>query len=229
MKPNFIYLIRHAESAGNVDREIYKTVPDWKLPLTDIGHEQAKQMAEKLHQDIICEQQEFLSICTFQINDRIKLYCSPWHRTRQTAKPLLDLFKEQIDYSEDPRLREQDWGNFAKDHLTKEIDDERDNFGRFFYRMPNGESGADVFDRISNFFGTLHRDFEKRDFPRHCIIVTHGNAIRIFLMRWFHWTVEEYEDIRNPSNCTVITMKKTENDKYKLITELAKGRTTENT
>lgn len=28
---------------------------------------------------------------------------------------------------------------------------ERMRFGRFFYRFPNGESGADVYDRITNF------------------------------------------------------------------------------
>lgn len=31
----------------------------------------------------------------------------------------------------------------------------------YFKRIPDGESAADVYDRVSDFFGTLHRDFEK--------------------------------------------------------------------
>ena len=33
----------------------------------------------------------------------------------------------------------------------------RAKFGRFWYRFQNGESGADVYDRVGNFFGTLTR------------------------------------------------------------------------
>ena len=36
--------------------------------------------------------------------------------------------------------------------------EERLRFSRFFYRFPNGESGADVFDRITIFEDHLIRD-----------------------------------------------------------------------
>lgn len=35
---------------------------------------------------------------------------------------------------------------------------ERLRFGRFFYRFPNGESGADVYDRMTIFEDHLVRD-----------------------------------------------------------------------
>ena len=79
---------------------------------------------------------------------------------------------------------------------------ERKSYGHFYYRFNGGESCADVYDRISNFFDSLFRDFEKKDFPKTCAIVSHGMALRVFLMRWFHLTVEEFELLKNPMNCS---------------------------
>jgi hypothetical protein len=33
------------------------------------------------------------------------------------------------------------------------------------------------------------------------VLLTHGLALRIFLMRWFHWTVDEFLNVFNPPNC----------------------------
>lgn len=33
------------------------------------------------------------------------------------------------------------------------------------------------------------------------IIVTHGLTSRVFLMKWFKWTVEQFENLYNPRNC----------------------------
>jgi len=33
------------------------------------------------------------------------------------------------------------------------------------------------------------------------IIVTHGLTSRVFLMKWFKWTVEQFENLNNPRNC----------------------------
>ncbi|GAA3294993.1 hypothetical protein GCM10020295_21010 [Streptomyces cinereospinus] len=32
------------------------------------------------------------------------------------------------------------------------------------------------------------------------LLVTHGLAMRLFCMRWFHWTVAEFESLSNPGN-----------------------------
>jgi len=52
-----------------------------------------------------------------------------------------------------------------------------------FYRIPFGESGADVYDRVSTFLDTLHRAFESPDFPSTMILVGHGLLNRLFFMR----------------------------------------------
>jgi len=212
MKPKRIYLIRHGESESNVNKGLTKTFPNWKIDLTEKGKKQAKEAAQKIYDEV----------CGKYGEDKIKIYCSPWYRCRQTAEPIRKLFKN-AEYREDPRIREQEWGNFDKDNLVKKIDEERDNYGTFFYRMPSGESGADVYDRVSIFLESLHRDFEKKDYPKSIVIVSHGLTSRLFLMRWFHWSVEEYEKLANPKNCEIIKMELNEKtNKYNLTTPLRK-------
>lgn len=77
-----------------------------------------------------------------------------------------------------------------------------------------------MFDRVSDFLGTLMRDFEKTDFPPNVVIVTHGMALRLFLMRWFHWTVEQFEEVLNPTNCQVLLMEKATHGKYGIMTPM---------
>ncbi|MEZ4934547.1 MAG: histidine phosphatase family protein [Saprospiraceae bacterium] len=124
-----------------------------------------------------------------------------------------------IKHIEEPRIREQEWGHLKGEEESRKIDAERDQYGVFYYRIPDGESAADVYDRVSDFFGTLHRDFKKKHFPENCVIVTHGMTIRLFLMKWFHWTVEEFEQLKNPINCSMFILEQNEQGKYKLITE----------
>ena len=207
MKPNRIILIRHGESQGNIDINQYITVPDYALNLTSRGIEQSHQAGEKIKEIIGSE--------------NIHVYLSPYVRTRQTLEYLKTNIEKNISkIIEDPRLREQDWGHFRHPEVNEEIVRARDSFGSFYYRIPDGESGADVFDRVSTFLETLHRDFNKSRYSQNTLIVTHGLTLRLFLMRWFHWTVEEFENLRNPLNCQVVVMQKNANDRYELISEL---------
>ncbi len=208
MKPSKIFLIRHGQSEGNKDPNIYDKKPDYQLELTDLGIQQAKDAGEKLKQ---------------QIGDaNTMFYVSPLWRTRSTFKNLIGSFRpDQITWQEEPRLREQEWGHLRKLEESKRINAQRDDFGCFYYRIPNGESGADVYDRVSSFMGSLHRDFEKKGFPDNVVLVTHGLTLRLFLMKWFHWTVEQFDEIKNPYNCQIFELEKYKN-KYKLITPTTK-------
>lgn len=226
MKPRSIFLIRHGESMGNVDKTIYRTVPDWKVPLTDHGITQAKNAGFQLSHRLIIK--DFMILRSSRLYNPaycpLYIYSSPWYRARQTADNIKKsickiLNTENILIKEDPRIREQEWGNFQEKHLFKKIKKERYKYGSFFYRMPHGESGADVYDRVTTFIDTLHRDFKKEYFPDNMCIVTHGLTLKIFLMRWFHWTVEDFEKYDTPENCCIIRMALTDN-KYKLIDNL---------
>lgn len=205
MKPAYIHLIRHGESEGNVDRSAYERIPDHRIQLTDTGETQAAEAGARFR--------EILN------GEGVAIYSSPFVRARQTRGAII----QAIDTSqvrllrEDPRLREQEYGHLRLQKEMARIERERDEFGAFYYRIPDGESGADVYDRASSFLDTLFRDFDKPEFPRHAIIVSHGLFIRLFLMRWFKWTPEEFDQKRNPRNCEIFTMAAGADGKFTLV------------
>jgi hypothetical protein len=97
---------------------------------------------------------------------------------------------------------------------------ERADYGHFFYRIPNGESAADAYDRVSGFNESLWRQFGEDGFASVCVLVTHGLMTRVFLMKWYHFSVEYFEDLRNVNHCEFIMMKREENGKYQLRNHL---------
>lgn len=52
------------------------------------------------------------------------------------------------------------------------------------------------------------------------LLVTHGLMSRVFLMKWYHFTVEYFEDLRNINHCEFLIMRKQENNKYLLENKL---------
>jgi broad specificity phosphatase PhoE len=215
MKPKRIILIRHGESEGNIDNSVYEHKPDYALELTKTGLEQAYQAGFELKSLIK--------------NESAFFYVSPLWRNRMTFEQIAKHFdKEKIKWTEEPRLRAQEWGHLKNFEDLIETDKERDAFGIFYYRISNGESAADVYDRVSDFLGTLHRDFEKETYPENAVIISHGMTTRLFLMRWYHWTVEQFEEYANPQNCQIIILEKNSLDKYDLKTELRKRKVTHN-
>lgn len=206
MKPTNIYIIRHGQSASNADLSVHATIPDWKIPLTQLGIEQS-QAAGKIIAEKIGSQ-------------KLGVYISPFLRTRDTWKNMaVNIPGSAIAFEkEDPRIREQEWGHLRCAEEYSPIDKEREEYGTFFYRIPDGESGADVYCRCSGFLDTLHRDFEKPDFPDNVLIVCHGYTMRVLLMRWFHYTVEHFHDLANSHNCQIVELKLNEKNKYDLMT-----------
>jgi broad specificity phosphatase PhoE len=221
MKPLFIYLIRHGESEGNIDSVLYEHIPDWKINLTEKGKQQAIEVGKRL----LADYQSSISKLSLETSMNLLfrpdfiIYSSPWYRARETTALIGNSIKAKI--REDPRLREQEWGNYAEDHLKRKIKLERKEFGTFFYRMPYGESGADVYDRITTFIDTMHRDFEKKLYPVATIIVSHGLTIKAFFTRFFHWSFEQFDGYKNPENCEIFKMELDDSlNKYVLKTPM---------
>ena len=98
------------------------------------------------------------------------------------------------------------------------VKQERNNFGRFFYRLPSGESGSDVYDRVSSFLESLYRVFNAPQFnpDTSVIIVTHGLTLRLFLMRWFRWPVSAFEQSWNPGNAQFVEMRRNDRGSLEL-------------
>jgi broad specificity phosphatase PhoE len=57
--------------------------------------------------------------------------------------------KQLVGFQEEVQLREQDWGNFQAPGQQTRNYEERLKYGRFFFRFPEGESAADVYDRMT--------------------------------------------------------------------------------
>ena len=41
--------------------------------------------------------------------------------------------------------------------------------------------------------------------------MTHGLSLRLFLMRWFQFSVHDFEESYNPDNCELVIMSKMKN------------------
>ncbi len=207
MRPGRIILIRHGESIGNVDRSTYAHTPDHSVPLTVNGRAQAWQAGQEIRKLIG--------------DESVYAYCSPWVRTAETFEGIREQVGTNIVRSiEDPRIREQDWGHYKEEAFLTQENKARKEYGKFYFRLQDGESGADVYDRVSTFLETLYRDFDKPDYPSNTIIVTHGVTLLVFLMRWFHWSVREFESYRNPTNCQVVVMESGNGGRYKIASKL---------
>ncbi|KAF2748408.1 phosphoglycerate mutase-like protein [Sporormia fimetaria CBS 119925] len=218
-KPRMIILIRHAQSEGNKNRDIHQFIPDHRVPLTEAGWAQAHEAGRQLRSML-------------KPDDTIQFITSPYRRTRETTEGIVQTLsyddptpspfpRHTVKILEEPRLREQDFGNFqpCSAEMTR-MWNERAEYGHFFYRIPNGESAADAYDRVSGFNESLWRQFGDEDFPSVCVLVTHGLMTRIFLMKWYHWSVEYFEDLRNVNHCEFVIMKLNSNNKYVLQNEL---------
>lgn len=129
-----------------MDRSVYSHTPDWCIPLTARGHQQAIDCGRRVRHIV---QDETLYI-----------YYSPYQRARQTLEDIrVSLDPRHIrGEREDERLREQEMGNFQPMQDMDQTWSARNRYGRLFYRFPMGESGADVGDRVSCFFDSLLRE-----------------------------------------------------------------------
>lgn len=197
-----IFLIRHGESIANVGANYEKRIPDHLVSLTENGKVQARENGEWLA--------NYCSEKNIDISNA-RIWRSPYLRTRQTC----DEFNKYLgikDIREDITLTEQQFGLFDSvpeeeweiQYPNEYFEYKRQcsNYGKFYARLPLGESPFDVAIRIHQFMGTIYRDFEKHGIDT-LFIFTHGTTLRTFLLRWFHYSPEWYQEERNPGNCWV--------------------------
>eukprot|EP00959_Pyramimonas_sp_CCMP1952_P058393 1219848-Pyramimonas_sp.AAC.1 len=160
--------------------------PDHRVRLTERGKQQARKAGETLASLV-------------GKDGRVYFYVSPYIRTLQTLLELSAFYdsKQIAGVREDARIREQEFGNLQDERmpLSKR---KRLSYGRFFFRFPDGESAADVFDRSTSFRETLRNDIEGKRFEGEdtdkltVVIVTHGITLRVLLMRWFKLSVSQF-------------------------------------
>lgn len=196
-----IILVRHAQSEGNKNRDIHQFIPDHRVKLTQLGWSQVRfsHLPRCVPPQLTTLQAEEAGRqlrSLLKPDDTLQFFTSPYRRTRETTEGILRTLtsddpspspfpRNKITVFEEPRLREQDFGNFQPCSAEMErMWQERADYGHFFYRIPNGESAADAYDRVSGFNESMWRQFSEPDFPSVCVLVTHGLMTRVFLMKW---------------------------------------------
>lgn len=201
-----IFLVRHGESLGNIDEKAYGQFGDHNVPLTQWGYRQATEAGHIIASYL-------RSVPTAGL-DKLHVWYSPFLRTRQTKDALLDVLPANIigEVREDYLLREQDFGLFTEiyDHAQqkRKFPDEfekwarlRNSNGKFYARPPDGESRADVAQRVRLFLQTVMR--EARDGRDNIVIVGHGVTNRAVEMNFLHRSVDWFEHSDNPGNADI--------------------------
>lgn len=158
--PSRLWLVRHAESAGNVAREaaeaarherIALDTRDVDVPLSELGRRQAAALGAWL-----AEQPE---------HERpTVVWVSPYLRARETAEAALAAAGIDLPVVVDERLREREFG--VLDGLTKhgilalwpQEAERRRAIGKFYHRPPGGESWTDALLRVRSAVADLRHD-----------------------------------------------------------------------
>lgn len=195
-----IKLVRHGQSQSNTKEVEATFIGDHNVALTPFGEEQAKNAGKTLVTEGFFEEPNPI------------IYCSPYKRTRQTCQLILSQFsrelilnKRSLKIYEDPRLREVERGYNKAENHDEIIDCMRATHGKFFYRLNQGESPADCYDRICTFLESLMRQVNRKNAEK-VLIVAHGMTIRCFVMRFLHLTIEDFDAIRLPKNGEIVTI-----------------------
>ena len=158
-----IYLIRHAESYGNIKGKIISTTD---FELTEKGIAQSQRIGEQ--------------ICTEWKEEPVMAYCSSLARARQTLKEILRCAcRENIEITETDTLKEMDlgllegmtWEERRQKYPEVDLDQKLS-----LLQAPGGESYQDVKDRCKKF---AEKYLVEEADGKNIIIVSHGITLRI--------------------------------------------------
>ena len=176
--PAALWLVRHAESEGNVadglaqrdraDRlELPARDPDVRLSAT--GCEQADTLGRS-----------WRDLPPGQRPDAV--LSSPYERAFRTAERAVAAAGWDIRIGRDERLRERDLGTldgYTKAGIEREFPQEarrREWLGKFYYRPPGGESWADVAARVRAVLDSV----SQRHAGERVVVVSHQAVLMLF-------------------------------------------------
>jgi len=169
-----IYFVRHGETVWNAENKICGATDS---PLTERGHRQAVETAEKIQK--------------MGIKADMILY-SPLSRARDTAMHIAEI--TGIPAKAEQRLFEQNFGKYESTPRNGEEFHEAKK--QFLYRYDGGESMFKLAQRIYNLLDDLKAD--GRDF----ILVAHNGIARVVNSYFYEMTNEEYASF-GIKNCEI--------------------------
>lgn len=170
-----LYVARHGQTPWNVENKVCGLTD---VPLTEIGIEQAKAMAQAAADKNISA-----------------IFCSPLLRARSTAQFTADAC--HLPLVVEPRLIEQNYGIFeGKSGYDPGF---LANKRQFATRYPGGESHMDVAARVY----PLLQELKSRCKTENVLLVCHGGVCRVIHTFFFPMTNDEYFQYQAP-NATLI-------------------------
>lgn len=203
-----IYLVRHGQSTANVNKAVHHELPDHAIPLSELGKRQAFAAGVALN--------GIIGPKVFESRP-MRLWTSPYLRTRQTSDGIEaglapHVKAGMVSRAENIALCEQQFGlfdgiedanlpiRFPVEHAHYALAEKHE--GKFWPRMPMGESRFDVAMRVQTSFATF-KEQALEDGIQNIIVVTHGVAMRAFIMSWRNHPYEWFERETNPGNCDI--------------------------
>lgn len=169
-----IYLARHGQTQWNVENKISGTTD---VPLTEIGREQARQLAEKAKDypiDVII--------------------ASPLNRAKDTAQYVADVKGLKVHIDE--RLKEQNFGIMeGTDRKSEEFIKHKKELA---VRFPQGESSVQVMHRVYSLIDEIRVKYADKN----VLLVCHGGICRAARTYFMDLTAQEYSDY-SPENASI--------------------------
>lgn len=213
-----IFLVRHGESLGNLDGRAYREFGDHNVPLSQWGFRQVTQAGDSIA--------AYLAGVPDIGSSKLRVWFSPFLRTRQSKDALLAALPADAigKVAEDYLLREQDFGLFTEIYGHAEQSQKfpaeferwarlRSNGAKFYVRPPDGESRADVAQRMRLFLQTVMHEAEHGH--NNVVIVGHGVTNRAFEMNFLQHPVDWFEGSDNPGNADVTLLEGSRGQGYK--------------
>lgn len=196
-----IYLIRHGESIGNVDNQLYTTIPDNQITLTTLGETQAKLAGTNLSIELL--KQDSLEIL---------MYTSPWKRAQQTKDLIISsLIENNITSIKDVQsslIHEKVYCHSYQDmssykFLQEEEHKEINDFGIMWHKIDNKESYVEVKHRAEIFWNKLRLDYLYNPIEN-IVIVSHGLFLRMLDAVITNKDVNDFDSLVSFDNCQII-------------------------
>jgi len=202
-----LYLVRHAESEGNINKAKYFEKLDCDIEITEKGKGQAIQAGERimdLNDHLVSKNDPDYMYPTKNPPYRFNMVYSPYTRAKQTANIIHGRITSFEGYHienfiEMPLLVERHWGSLRD--IVESGKKTEDHFN-FFYRPTGGESFMDTYQRVVLFDMWLKANTKYEN----NIVVAHGEFNKLYLMYLLGWSVEEFNKWKSPKNCEVFVI-----------------------
>lgn len=155
----YFYFTRHGQTIWNVENKI---CGETDIALTNLGHEQAKQLGQKILEEKI------------EIDE---ILYSPLIRASETARHISEI--TGIPMREEIRLKEQNFGKYES--TPRDGEEFRKDKESFAYRYEGGESMLHLCQRIYNLLDDIKKESDQKVY----LLVAH-NGISRAIESYFH-------------------------------------------